>query len=334
MLRNLLAGVLALGVATSPVMAKPPGLSGTPEDRVTPAIAPWQAWNDQLLPLLTALPSEPVKAPASVVPTGMKPTAMPLPPALGRMPVGVRKQVVNCVLIGIHPLMMMAPIDALLDQPCDHPETSPMEPIGIHFTTEGILQVARPIFLTASEPAIRIELPAVDITRGVLDNLNKLLEADELYQQGEKCLAAGRLGEALDCFNRAAECCPGSQTSLMAQAAVHRVFARVYRPVVGAEESEVRTANEPAKQRKLTKEQRKANRAKKKAAKKGDKKAQAQPVVVNGMANHLRVPAGDPVPGVNPLALPPDNAGSAEEAEEPWWYLPWIEEWTVPGRTA
>ncbi len=177
-------------------------------------------------------------------------------------------------------------------------------------------------------------LPEVDITRSVLQNLNKLLEADDLYAQGEKHLDAGRLADALDCFARAAECCPGSPSSLMAQAATYRVFARIYRASSGAvEEAEPRSSAEPEKKPSKRHKRKKQPR----------RKTTRIETVINGIALKPSADEGSiqlAVPVV-PLTLkieeqtpPPDRVGGTEEAEEPSWFLPWHEDWTGPGKTA
>jgi hypothetical protein len=153
----------------------------------------------------------------------------------------------------------------------------------------------------------------------VLENLNKLLEADELFTRGEKHLAAGRMGEALECFVKAAACCPGSSTARLAQEAIYRVFARLYPARTGgAEETEPRPAVEP-KSCPVNGELPKPAAAPRKPGLPGLKR--------------LEVP-------VKPLILRVEEEKSAkpkagvEESEEPSWFLPWLEEWDKPGKSA
>jgi hypothetical protein len=49
-----------------------------------------------------------------------------------------------------------------------------------------------------------------------LDNLRKLVQAERLCEQGERCLAAGQRAAACDCYERAAKVCPGSRYSVIA----------------------------------------------------------------------------------------------------------------------
>lgn len=286
MLRRLIALALGIGASVGVATAGPPA----PLDE--PAILPWQQTNDQLLPVLA--PAVGPEAPP--MPRLRVPPLAEVAPTLTKLPLTIRRQVVGCVLFGVHPLLLLTPVDAALDQPCDHPAPARPQWFGVEILAAACL-VCPPCPGFPCEPP-----PATE--RTVLDNLKRLVEAGELYAQGEEHRAAGRIGAALASFTKAAECCPGSSTALLARRAIDRLFAGVYRPVVGgAEETEPRPATAP-------------------------------PPRINGVPKPARmaVPAKRLILRVEEeSSVKPD--GGSEESDEPWWFLPWFEEWDRAARS-
>jgi len=174
---------------------------------------------DRLLPVVSPwqqLNDQLIPLLASVnLPLGETPMPTPAPKVM--LPT-VRERIAGCLLFAVNPLMPLVPTKQALDRPCDHPPT----------------RVAVPP--TAPEPGTG------------LYNLYKLLEADELYKAGDAALVAGRLEEAITCFEKAAACCPGSTSAMTARTALHKVFARIYRQGTGTTEEAEPKKVEPGKQ--------------------------------------------------------------------------------------
>jgi hypothetical protein len=152
----------------------------------------------------------------------------------------------------------------------------------------------------------------------VLENLTKLIEANGWLACGESLLAAGRLAEAMECFDQVIACVPGSPLAAQAQAAIQRVFARIYRQPGGTtEEAEPKPMPEPIRcpiqcpRNNMPKE--------------CPRQTGGEP---GGLSN-LEVP-------VVPLVLRIEEqsadkvTGGEEESDEPLWFLPWLDEWNVP----
>jgi hypothetical protein len=197
----------------------------------------------------------------------------------------VRKQAALSVLFAAHPLMRLVPVDPVLDLPCDHP----LPPAS------GECPVA--------------EVPALE-PGTVLQNLRNLAEGNGWVCAGEWMLATGKLAEAIECFEKAKNCCPGSPLAQRADAAILRVFARIYRqPAAGTEEAEPRpTEVKPAMP-----------------------DACPYPCPKNNLPPIAPKPATGKPAGLSKVEVPPSlMKGDAEESEEPLWFLPWLDEWNVP----
>jgi hypothetical protein len=198
----------------------------------------------------------------------------------------VRKQAALSVLFAAHPLMRLVPVDPVLDLPCDHP----LPPAG----ECPVAEVPTPL-----EPGT------------VLQNLRNLIEGNGWVHAGEWMLATGKLPEAIECFEKAKNCCPGSPLAQRADAAILRVFARIYRqPATGTEEAEPRPAEvKPAR----------------------PDVCPGYPCPKNNLPQSAPKPATGKPAGLSKVEVPPSlMKGDAEESEEPLWFLPWLDEWNVP----
>jgi hypothetical protein len=82
------------------------------------------------------------------------------------------------------------------------------------------------------------QLADPDIGREVLDNLERLKEAEGLLTQAEAFVQAGRIDEALGCCDRAREMCQGSPCAARADAMFMELsFIRFYAQPAGAEDA-------------------------------------------------------------------------------------------------
>lgn len=82
------------------------------------------------------------------------------------------------------------------------------------------------------------QLADPDISRDVLDNLERLMEAENLLKQAEELTHAGRIDEAMACCGRAREMCPGSPCAARADAMFMELsFVRFYARPAGAEDA-------------------------------------------------------------------------------------------------
>jgi hypothetical protein len=212
-------------------------------------------------------------------------------PALYRLGVNARQNLVGSLLLGIHPLLMLTPTADFLDAPGDHPQPvagedlpgsvlapeepeKPEKPVHVsiwmedvplgsagpswyewfvgHFIKRNIPSDPEPTaplarFLVAerSDAAAEPEAEQLqvmpkeekaaktdftcpylrqqaadrharqmadpDVTQDVLGNLNKLLEADCLFELAGELLRAGCVSEAMDCYDAVCRLVPGSR---------------------------------------------------------------------------------------------------------------------------
>jgi len=65
-----------------------------------------------------------------------------------------------------------------------------------------------------------VQMSDAGLTRDVLSNLKSLLKADELYVKGQNLLEEGQVCEALECFEKVRQLCPGSRYEEMVNRAI------------------------------------------------------------------------------------------------------------------
>jgi hypothetical protein len=180
----------------------------------------------------------------SAAPPSLRPAQVPVP-ALYRLGVTARQNLACSLLLGIHPLLMLAPTADILDAPGDHPQPVAGDDILSSCPPQPTAPLAR--FLVAERSDAAAEPPAEqlhampkeekaaktdftcpylrqqaadrhvrqmadpDVTQDVLGNLNKLLEADCLFELAGELLRAGCVSEATACYDAVCRLVPGSR---------------------------------------------------------------------------------------------------------------------------
>jgi hypothetical protein len=167
--------------ATSPLAAKPPDLPLNFKFIVTP----WLSIEDDTNPA----PQESNTPPGP--PAGPVYQAVPAMRPIFQLTPSVRRNLAECLLLGIHPLMGLVPTDELLDAPCDHPKpVTPVvpsfEPVltGIQETRTGSLVIGVGVnsdagltgSIVLNERNFQLELPKMPC-----DSTSKTDGADPLW---------------------------------------------------------------------------------------------------------------------------------------------------------
>lgn len=83
------------------------------------------------------------------------------------------------------------------------------------------------------------------IGREVLENLERLKEADKLLEMAKELAADGFLNEAMECCDRAVELCPGSPCAQRAVDTLCELAFGIVPPTTGSEEAAEEQAEEP-----------------------------------------------------------------------------------------
>jgi hypothetical protein len=134
-----LAGLLTL---LPTLTAKPPDLPLPFQDSVSPQVQGEGDFVQDLFPMSTTSPVEP-ETPTSP-PAGPVYRLAPMARPMFQLPASVRRSLAECLLFGVHPLMLLVPVGDCLDAPGDHPappktETPPLLSRVQEAPTGGIL---------------------------------------------------------------------------------------------------------------------------------------------------------------------------------------------------
>jgi tetratricopeptide (TPR) repeat protein len=141
------------------------------------------------------------------------------------------RTVSRCLLFGAHPLLALLPVDEWL---VDDEEDAPA--VGLPPADVTCPYLREKISREQEAP-----LPASAMPGTVLENLNKLEQAAQLYRQAGSCRRAGRTDEARDCYESIHELCPGSRYDRLAGEKLQTIEAGQSPPATEAagEEEEV-----------------------------------------------------------------------------------------------
>jgi hypothetical protein len=115
-----LTALLGLSATLS---AKPPDLPLPFQDTVAPKVQGEGGFVNDLFPMSPGggEEGEAKSCPQAGPVYRMAPMARPM----FQLPPSVRRSLTECVLFGVHPLMLLVPVGECLDAPCDHPQVAP-----------------------------------------------------------------------------------------------------------------------------------------------------------------------------------------------------------------
>ncbi len=137
-------------------------------------------------------------------------------PSLYRLRPSVRRQVMESVLFGAHPLLALLPTDKFLDCAGDHPQAAENAKPACPRACPGMRPAERHVYQFAPS----------DLTQDLLHNLEKLEAGHRLMHLAEHLALSGRVVEALDCFDIVCRMCPGRF-----EAHIGEIMAQVFSPV-------------------------------------------------------------------------------------------------------
>jgi hypothetical protein len=163
------------------------------------------------------------------------------------------------LLVGVHPLMAFVSTESFADGPCKHPESSGCQSRIVPFVmwapdsedTPGrwvafdcgkalcgfVGNMALPAGGSVSPHGMTcpfliqrfVVQPPMDVNPpDVMTNLNLLIQADHLLNQGEELVRSGQLFEAVDCFQEVHRLVPGTNLEALAEAATENLLVQVY----------------------------------------------------------------------------------------------------------
>lgn len=203
------------------------------------------------------------------------------------MALSIQRTVDECLLFGVHPLLSLLPLPESLREERHTQEMVPVAPlpqvqpngvllfgVGVNSDAgltgsigyaeqpssepEPIKEMPQP--RETNEPsAVQVcpyhgpcdrYVPALadeDISRSVLKNLEKLVEAETLYKAACQLTKCGRYAEAMACMGRACQLCPASRYEEMSSELVSDIVCRVL-GADGAGETGAEEADEPPTQ--------------------------------------------------------------------------------------
>jgi hypothetical protein len=227
MVRRLLFACGAVALAAAAVAAKPPDL---PLDVNGPG-------GPQ-----TCQPAEPPAPAVRCVTVEVQLTpAAPAPEPGVCEAQAVCRSMMACALLGAHPLLAMLPAEG---GTCDCPGKAEkheivigvpcLAPLGcvvraiVKSAQQAEAPQPRPITCPYKAPAPRVcGLPVEgEMTPSVMDNLDKLIKAEDAYRRAEELRLRGLWAQARECYAEAAKLCPGSRYEALAEAGINATLAQ------------------------------------------------------------------------------------------------------------
>jgi hypothetical protein len=218
----------------------------------------------------------------TITPAPMPQAVVIYHPVRPAVPLSTQRTLHWCVMFGAHPLLSLVPVPESLREERHAYEMIPVMPppgsqlFGVGVNSDAGLQgsivvnernvetrpepisvMPRPKaecekpdeyvcpWMRCAPPCDR-QVPAIadiDLTRTVLENLSKLMEADELYQKACELARHGRYADALECLSKTCGLCPASRFEEMAAELASRIAGRL---IFGHRETEADTEEQTA----------------------------------------------------------------------------------------
>jgi hypothetical protein len=139
-----------------------------------------------------------------------------------------------CAWIGATVLGALAVSAPVAAKPPDLPEDGAFEVLPMPHEDSG---VTCPYLRQQRIDRHACQIADPDMSRGALDNLKRLRQADKLLDRAQKLARAGFISEAMECCARAATLCPGSPCANRAADTLVDLALGFVMPAGGSEEA-------------------------------------------------------------------------------------------------